>query len=462
MADILENESPDEDQKRKLTYLFRKDYVVLTADSRLNDIARDLVWHFNERGYQGKAMLVALDKPTAVKMYDLIQKYWPQYISELEMRIKKASEVEEQKMLERKLARVKETEICVVVSSEQNEVAKFRDLGLDITPHRKKMVSRDLEKEFKEEENPFRLAIVCAMWITGFDAPCVSTVYLDKPIRGHTLMQTIARANRVLDDEKENGLIVDYGNVYRQLEQAYSVYGEGGAGRAGVSGKEKGDGAGQKKSVQELEELAQELERTISETKAFLQELHFDLAELTSSGLKPMEKLGKIKKAIDCISLNEKTRVRFELFAREVFRKYKALFPDDLAKPFTKDFNAIEAIYVQLNQQTKDADVSSIILKLQQAVDKMVVVVKGSDARDEDGILTQNFEQSRPLCFHACRQIWRPSALFVYSLLGDLFIHVEPFSNTFNIFNSQSSDFGNKFDGCSFNQGIFSHFAYRT
>ncbi|MFN9955395.1 MAG: type I restriction endonuclease subunit R, partial [bacterium] len=118
MADILENESPDEDQKRKLTYLFRKDYVVLTADSRLNDIARDLVWHFNERGYQGKAMLVALDKPTAVKMYDLIQKYWPQYISELEMRIKKASEVEEQKMLERKLARVKETEICVVVSSE--------------------------------------------------------------------------------------------------------------------------------------------------------------------------------------------------------------------------------------------------------------------------------------------------------------------------------------------------------
>ncbi|MFN7830975.1 MAG: type I restriction endonuclease subunit R, partial [Bacteroidota bacterium] len=100
MADILENESPDEDQKRKLTYLFRKDYVVLTADSRLNDIARDLVWHFNERGYQGKAMLVALDKPTAVKMYDLIQKYWPQYISELEMRIKKASEVEEQKMLE--------------------------------------------------------------------------------------------------------------------------------------------------------------------------------------------------------------------------------------------------------------------------------------------------------------------------------------------------------------------------
>ena len=69
-------------------------------------------------------------------------------------------------------------------------------MDLEIAPHRKKMVERDLEKEFKDEDNPFRLAIVCAMWITGFDVPCVSTVYLDKPIKGHTLMQTIARANR--------------------------------------------------------------------------------------------------------------------------------------------------------------------------------------------------------------------------------------------------------------------------
>src|SRR5690606_10758492 len=123
--------------------------------------------------------------------------------------------------------RVKATEVCVVVSSEQNEVDRFRRMDLDIETHRRKMVERNLEKEFKDEDNPFRLAIVCAMWITGFDAKCVSTVYLDKPIKGHTLMQTIARANRVYDDEKENGLIVDYGNVYKQLEKAYSVYGEG-------------------------------------------------------------------------------------------------------------------------------------------------------------------------------------------------------------------------------------------
>src|SRR5690606_30452264 len=138
--------------------------------------------------------------------------------------------------LKRKLAKVEETEVCVIVSSEQNEVDKFRQMGLDIATHRKKITERNLEKEFKDEENPFRLAIVCAMWITGFDAPCISTVYLDKQIKGHTLKQTIARANRVYDDEKENGLIVDYGNVYKQLEKAYSVYGEGGPGNGGTNG----------------------------------------------------------------------------------------------------------------------------------------------------------------------------------------------------------------------------------
>src|SRR5690606_6450470 len=203
---------------------FQKEYPILTSEQRLRTIARDLVWHFNERGYQGKAMFVALDKPTAVRMYDYIMEYWPEYLAELKVKIDQATDIQDEQELQRKYNLVSSTEICVVVSSEQNEVDKFRKMNLDIETHRKKMVDRNLEKEFKDEENPFRLAIVCAMWITGFDAPCVSTVYLDKPIKGHTLMQTIARANRVYDDEKENGLIVDYGNVYQQLRKAYSIY----------------------------------------------------------------------------------------------------------------------------------------------------------------------------------------------------------------------------------------------
>jgi type I restriction enzyme R subunit len=367
MAEILQDENIDEDQRRRLTFLFNTNYVILTSEKRLDAIAKDIVWHFNERGYQGKGMLVALDKPTAVRMYDLIMKHWPVYVTDLKKKIDKATDIEEQQLLKRKLQKVEETEVCVVVSSEQNEVDKFRKYGLDIATHRKKMVDRDLEKEFKDEDNPFRLAIVCAMWITGFDAPCVSTVYLDKPIKGHTLMQTIARANRVYDDEKENGLIVDYGNVYQQLEKAYSVYGEGGKGTGGGTGK-KDD----KKPLELIEADIKAFSDSIENTKKYLLELHFDLDELISPTLKAMEKLGVLKKAVDCVCLNEKSRTQFEIMAREVFRKYMAIYPNENINRFTKSFNAIEAIYQQLNQQTKEADVIEIIKRLQEVVDENV------------------------------------------------------------------------------------------
>jgi type I restriction enzyme R subunit len=374
MAELIENEDLDEDQRRKLEREFKRDYPVLTSEKRLDAIAKDLVWHFNERGYQGKAMFVALDKPTAVRMYDLVMKYWPEYVADLKKRIEKAEDQQEELQLKRKLKKVEETEVCVVVSSEQNEVDKFRKMKLEIAPHRKKIVERDLEKEFKDEENPFRLAIVCAMWITGFDAPCVSTVYLDKPIKGHTLMQTIARANRVYDDEKENGLIVDYGNVYKQLEKAYSVYGEGGD-RVGTSGT--GGDDENPRPVELLEQLAEELEESIRATKGYLKELGFNLSDLMNA--KPMEKLAKINQATDAVCLNETTRAKFEIMARDVFRKYKALYPEEQIKPFIKQFNAIEAIYDQLNQKVKTADIIEIMLQLQTVVNESVFINEVSE-----------------------------------------------------------------------------------
>src|SRR5690606_27518207 len=148
-----------------------------------------------------------------------------------------------------------------------------------------------------------RLAIVCAMWITGFDAPCVSTVYLDKPIKGHTLMQTIARANRVYDDEKENGLIVDYGNVYRQLEKAYAVYGEGDNGK-------KDGGKPDDKPFEQLEAMSGEIKPAIAEVTTMLQELQFDLNELIDAV--PMQKIAAINKGANAVCRNEETRAKFE------------------------------------------------------------------------------------------------------------------------------------------------------
>ncbi len=379
MAEIIENEDLDDDQRARLQREFARDYPILTSEKRLDAIAKDLVWHFNERGYQGKAMFVALDKPTAVRMYDLVIKYWPQYIAELNQRISQCQDQQDELKLRHHLKRVEETEVCVVVSSEQNEVAKFQAMGLAIEPHRKKMVERDLEKEFKDDNNPFRLAIVCAMWITGFDAPSVSTVYLDKPIKGHTLMQTIARANRVYDDEKENGLIVDYGNVYRKLEEAYAVYGEG----DGKGPNQPTDGDEPPVSPAErLEGITVELAASIIVVRQFLLGVEFELDILIDSS-SPMEKLGLIKKAMNCICLNEKSRTEFEFSARDVFRKYKALYPEEQIKPFIKEHNAIEAIYEQLNQKVKAADITAVIRRLQQEVD-LSVTIEGSSGSDDD------------------------------------------------------------------------------
>jgi len=388
MAEIINDAELDDDQRRKLEREFKRDYPILTSEDRLDAIAKDLVWHFNERGYQGKAMFVALDKPTAVRMYDLTMKYWPEYIAELKNRIENAEDEQQALQLKQHLKRVQATEVCVVVSPEQNEIKKFAKLGLDIEHHRKKVSKRDLEKEFKQDDNPFRLAFVCAMWITGFDAPCVSTVYLDKPIKGHTLMQTIARANRVYDDEKENGLIVDYGNVYKQLEKAYSVYGEGGKGKASTGGESENP-------IEKLEEMTVELEAAISVVENFLQEVQFDLNTLINAET-AMIKLAKIAEATNAVCLNETTRTQFEVAARDVFRKYKALYPEEQVKPFTRQYNAIEAIYGQLNQKTQSADISEVMRRLQQEVNMSVSLVK-NEVRETDyvDLSTLDFDKLR-------------------------------------------------------------------
>lgn len=366
MATILEEENLDEDQQKKLAYLFKKEYPILTSESRLRAIAKDLVWHFNERGYQGKAMFVALDKPTAVRMYEYAMEYWPAYLAELQQRISKSKDSQEEQELQRKYNLVAKTEVCVVISSEQNEIDKFKKMNLNIQSHRRKMVERNLEKEFKDEEHPFRLAIVCAMWITGFDAPAISTVYLDKPIKGHTLMQTIARANRVYDDEKENGLIVDYGNVYQQLEKAYAIYGEGDKGSENSGGKKE------PKPFEQLEAMAGETKQAIAEVEKMLQKENFDLKILIDAT--SMGKIAAVNNGANAVCRNDESRAKFEIAARNVFRKYKALFPEKQAKKFTSQYNAIDAIYNKLNQKIKSADVTEVIMRLQSVVNDSIQV----------------------------------------------------------------------------------------
>ena len=172
IIDAIEAADLDTSQQEKLELEFAKEIHVLTAEPRLEAIAKDFVEHYTDVWTSGKAMFVCLNKVTCVRMYNLAQKYWAEKITETEAALKKTTSQQAYQELERKLQWLKETEMAVVISQEQNEIQTFKKWGLDILPHRAKMEKRELDKEFKDSNNPLRVVFVCAMWLTGFDVKC--------------------------------------------------------------------------------------------------------------------------------------------------------------------------------------------------------------------------------------------------------------------------------------------------
>ena len=365
------------DQRSRVEQLFAREYPILTAKKRLDAIAKDVVWHFCNRGYKGKGMFIALDKLTAVKMYDLITFHWKNYVEQLEKDVAK-SKYGDQELLEksRELQWIKETEICVVISPEQNEIQKFQKWYLEIEPHREKMNTQDLETRFKDEDDSFRFVIVCAMWITGFDVPSLSTLYLDKPLKSHTLMQTIARANRI-HEGKNNGLIVDYIETYTALLDALAIYGSDGA---------EGSGDEPEPPVKPKEELIRQLEEALVSTETFLQdEVNFNLEELTdASGL---QKLAAMEKGVNAVYSNDETKRKFQILAREVFKKFKALQPDKVLNQFSSRKNAIEIIYTAIEENVESADVADIMKKIQDVLDKSIENMVAEPTRDNGKLI---------------------------------------------------------------------------
>ena len=210
--------------------LLGRQYHLITRDDRLETVAQDIVRHFLGRGFVGKAMVVSIDKATALRMHDKVQQHWAAETARVRKELGRYDlPKREQAALRERLEVLTTTDMAVIVSPGQNEIEQMKKLGIDIEPHRRRMNESQpgLDEKFKDTEDPLRLVFVCAMWLTGFDAPSCSTVYLDKPMRNHTLMQTIARANRV-SPGKHSGVIVDYANVFASLEKALAIYGQGG------------------------------------------------------------------------------------------------------------------------------------------------------------------------------------------------------------------------------------------
>ncbi|MFH6767522.1 type I restriction endonuclease subunit R [Gaetbulibacter aquiaggeris] len=363
IREAIEAQDLDSNQEDKLKKLFAREYPILTSEKRLRAIAKDVVQHFNTRGYKGKAMFVALDKVTAVKMYDYITEAWEEYLEEQQKEIQNIQDEQEQLSRQQQWNWSKETEIAVVVSHEQNEIEKFEAWGLDIEPHRLKMNTSDLEKEFKDEDHPFRFAIVCAMWITGFDVKSLSTMYIDKPLKSHTLMQTIARANRVHKD-KNNGLIVDYIETYKALLEALAIYGSS----EGKGGSEGGIDA----PVKPLEELVSELAEASKTTELFLKdECKFSLSKIVDTQ-DNLHRIKHMQEGYNAICVTDETKAKFGVLARELFKKYKALMPEKSIYEFQEKRDAINALYTMINAKIEEADVTHIVKQVQDVVNKSI------------------------------------------------------------------------------------------
>ena len=354
---VIEDAELDEDQQRKLERVLGKQYHLITREERLDKIAADIVRHFTGRGFKGKAMVVCIDKLTAVKMFNKVKAQWAEHENELKESLGKATPEEQDSILDT-LNWMKTTDMAVVLSQAQNEVADFKSKGLDITPHRQRMVKEDLETKFKDPDDRFRLVFVCAMWMTGFDVPSCSTIYLDKPLRNHTLMQTIARANRVFG-EKVNGLIVDYVGVFRDLQKALAIYAGGGAG-----------GGGGPTPVEKKAELIAMLKKAIAEAVAFCSERGVDVDQILQS--KALERVKALQDAREAILVSDDAKKQFIALAGRTTVVYRAILPDPAASQFAPPCALFITLADMIRALLPPVDISGVMQQIEGVLDKSI------------------------------------------------------------------------------------------
>jgi type I restriction enzyme, R subunit len=336
--------------------------------------------------------VVSIDKVTAVRMFEKVQRFWKERLVESNLQALGRGDLtpEQADLVARETSFMRNTDMAVVISQSQNEIAEMAERGLDIKPHRRRMVEERLEDKFKDAQDPFRIAFVCSMWTTGFDVPSLSTVYLDKPLRNHTLMQTITRANRVFPD-KNNGLIVAYVDVFRNLQKALAIY---------AIGSKPGD-----VPVEEKGALVDAVREAVDALRAFCAERDVDLDALCR--LKGFELVAAGKRTIEMLMVDDEEKIAFLSRAALVDRLYKAILPDKRANEFSRMRAVSKFLADGIAAYTERADVTGVLGRVGQLLDESVAareyLIPESDADalfdlgsvDWKG-LEEAFKQGRP------------------------------------------------------------------
>ena len=382
IADAVEKADRDPDQQALLEKLLGKDYEVITADDRLDKLAEDFIEHYSTRWQTGKSMLICIDKITCARMFQRIELRWRAKLARLQDQIPEAEaelaaatdpDVRERlvgqlESLRRQAQWMDSTIIEIVISEAQNELRDFRKWGFDIIPHRVVMKTGfetpggkrvTVEDAFKDPQHPFRIAIVCAMWLTGFDVECLATLYIDKPMKAHNLMQAIARANRVFPG-KDCGVIVDYNGMLKSLREALAQYALG----------DEDDGAGGGGIVAPIEELVAALLQAIEAAEKYLLGLGFAATRLY--GATGFDRIEALRDAVDVLYTSDEVRRRFEIVARQVFIRFKALLMEPSALAYAERHDNIEAIYKKLQGRRDTADVTEVLKELHCLVNEAI------------------------------------------------------------------------------------------
>lgn len=385
LAEIVSDENLTAEDQYKLEREFAQEMSVLKADDRLEIIAKDIVYHFPRRGYLGKGMVITIDKFTAVKMYDKVKRLWEEEKRELQKQINEAKNQDEKAEQKRILEWMRKTDMAVIVSEEAGEEEKFEKEGLDIRPHRKRMKSVDengqeMEDKFKNPKDPLQLVFVCSMWLTGFDAPTVSTLYLDKPMKDHTLMQTIARANRVTDfsineKPKKNGLVVDYYNVFRNLKKAFASYGGGSIGT--------GDDKDENSPARDIEQLYVLLKDAIAECDEYCKTIKVDLHQIKQSK-ETFGKLSLFDEYADIILANDEQKKQFIVYDNTIDALYEACKPEIVGRRNEFPLAAIIHYLRQVIDGKADrSNLDSAKRRISQLLDESIIAQEEKEVKEE-------------------------------------------------------------------------------
>ena len=366
-ADIVENENLTEAEQRRLENTYAQEMEVIKRDDILEFVAQYIVYHFPRRGFRGKGMVIGIDKFTAVKLYDKVSFHWLKEIKKLNAEIANTGDEKEKLRLKGIVDYMRGVDMAVVISPEDGEEEKFNKQGLSVVKHRERMTKvddngADIEDNFKDPAHPLQLVFVCAMWLTGFDAPSVSTLYLHKPMKGHTLMQTIARANRVFPG-KENGIIIDFLDVFKYLKRALADYASGDEGVM---------------PVKNIKKLLEQLQQAIAMNLAFCDSHGIDMSRVVTD-TNIFKNLSLFEDFANIIVGDDEVKNEFKVLANTVDSLYESLKPEVFNMNFDPQYK--EAIlYLQgiVEGKIRPEKIEKAKERINELLDQSVIVAEGA------------------------------------------------------------------------------------